>query len=198
MKNPSIRPKSKGFTLVELLVVIAIIAGLAAFAYPAIMGALRDGKITESEKMATDIIASIDSFEGKYDYLPYESGAGSAPDVDTAIVTDNDKLLLVLLGQEDTINTNGIQFFDADTAKSKRNGIIYDGDTPKSVVDSFGNPFTLVIDYDYDDKINVTLDLNEVYKTKDGEDLIIRSKRTVIATEGADNEWNDIHDVKSF
>src|SRR5947209_6935186 len=50
--------KAVGFTLIELLVVIAIIATIAAFALPAITGAMTRGQLTQAVSNARQIYLS--------------------------------------------------------------------------------------------------------------------------------------------
>lgn len=199
MKTAKKLALKRGFTLIELLVVIMIIAALATMAYGPIMKAIANAKRESARKVASDLVFAVEQFYKGYDYLPFGDGEGSAPDSDTRYDTDNGDLLVVLMGQEDVINSKGTKFFAADTAKSGVNGVVYtgDSDTPEALVDPFGNPYAIVIDYDLDDKINVTADLDSVYTDTDG-DVIVRSHSAVVATPGPDKEWNDKDDVKTW
>ncbi|MFD2158477.1 type II secretion system protein [Rubritalea tangerina] len=200
MKKPNHSRLAKGFSLVELLVVIAIIALLAGASYPAITSMLKKAKIEEGNKMAADIVFAIEQFESKYGYLPYTTG--QAPNNYQVIRTDDSDFLKVLMGQDTDINPNNTIFFEADGAKNDVNGIIYSGDgtTPESLVDPWGSPYTIVIDYTGERKIEfgqAGTPFN-IYKDKDGSSMTLRSTTAAVASPGPDKVHDDIDDVKSW
>ena len=197
MKHSQTTSKSKGFSLVELLVVIAIIAVLAGIAFPVITNQIAKAKITEGQKVATDLVFAIEQFQEKYDYLPFPSGG--SPDGIVSYSTDGNDLLLVLMGQDDEANPSNTKFFEYKAAKNGVNGIQFDDETPKALLDPWGEPYTIVIDYTGDREI----DLSQVpelsaYQDKDGEALTIYSRDSIVASPGPDKEYNDIEDVKSW
>lgn len=66
MKDPSVKPHARGFTLVELLVVIAIIAIMAAISLPFLIGYVRQYKIKgASQEVAKEIQAARGKAIGK-------------------------------------------------------------------------------------------------------------------------------------
>lgn len=199
MKHSQTTSKSKGFSLVELLVVIAIIAVLAGIAFPVITNQIAKAKITEGQKVATDLVFAIEQFQEKYDYLPFPSGG--SPDGIVSYSTDGNDLLLVLMGQDDEINPSNTKFFEYKAAKNGINGIEYssDGETPNALLDPWGEPYTIVIDYTGDRKINLSqVPELSVYEDKDGSSLTIYSTDSVVASPGPDKEYNDVEDVKSW
>lgn len=208
----------KGFSLVELLVVIAIIAVLAGIAYPVITGAVGKAKIQESQKVATDLVFAIEQFEEKYGYQPYpdfrvrikksssdDAGdgftTGGIPDELGIYSTGNGDLLRVLMGQDEEINPSNIKFFEYKAAKNRTNGVVFDadGETPLALLDPWGEPYIVVIDYSGERKIDL-IDVPQLraYTDKNGKPEIIHSASAVVASPGPDKEFNDTKDVKSW
>jgi prepilin-type N-terminal cleavage/methylation domain-containing protein len=62
--------RTDGFTLIEMLVVIAILGMLAMFLLPNVLGASRQGQITETLARIEFLKSSIDAFEREYDVYP--------------------------------------------------------------------------------------------------------------------------------
>lgn len=59
--------KSLAFTLIELLVVISIIAILASIASPALIGALKNGKISRATSDARQVALSLQLYAQDHD-----------------------------------------------------------------------------------------------------------------------------------
>lgn len=220
MKKSTSHFTQKGFSLVELLVVIAIIATLAGVSAPAIMSQIKKAKIAEGQKMAADVIFAIEQFESKYGYLPYlsaksyikgeggndqsQTSSGAPSDVEMYL-TVNARLLNVLMGKDDDVNPNGIQFFDARAAENGVNGIVYDDEgEPKSLLDPWGYPFAVVIDYTGEKKINFAhipklkgVDF-KVYEDNDGKPMKLHATPAAVASPGPDGMFDDIDDVKTW
>src|SRR3984893_16587040 len=92
-----------GFTLIEMLVVIAIIATIAAFALPAITGALTRGQLTQAVSNARQVHLATFSMatdgtqtgDAKYGW-PGDLAAAAAPNTITTVpqfvqrLVDND------------------------------------------------------------------------------------------------------------
>jgi len=193
MKTSFQSKHSKGFTLVELLIVIAIIAVLAAIAVPSAMNVLKKSEVTRSVKVANDLVLSINSFQDDYGYLPFPSEvsgdgsfSGGAPNEDELIITDNPSFLNVIMGLEDEINTNKRAYFETDQANNGVKGVNYSGDAVKSLVDSFGNPYEILIDYNLDSQLEPS-EIDSSFQ----EEGTVRSKLAIVASPGANQSWDN-------
>ena len=136
---PSVLRKLSAFTLIELLVVIAIIAILAGLAFPAVQGALESGKKAQARNDVAQLVAAIKAFQLEYGRLPGTATSdGAAPaDVITTLTSSNSQ------------NPRGIVFFEPKIAKGGKSGL--DGTVYK---DPWGTPYTIVLDYNYDNRIS--------------------------------------------
>ena len=153
MKTRSVRA-NRGFTLIELLVVIAIIAVLAGVGFSAGGSAIQKAKKTTCLAAAVSIESAVNNFYTEYGSMP-SAGTG-----DTTVKTDGagKDLLKVLLGLETVpveqrLNPRSIKFLSAKEGKADKNGLIYDGDTPKGMYDPWGGPFNVILDLDYNEKV---------------------------------------------
>lgn len=179
----------------ELLVVIAIVAALATLAYGPIMKFIGSGDITADTKTAKDLQLAIQQYNDKYRYLPYD---GSVPSEDEAYDTDSGKgisIIKTLMGDNSSgANPSKRRFFTAEHAKDGIKGIVYEGDNPKSLIDSFGKPFKFALAYGDDDFVDVSK-ISGSYG--DPSDLKITEK-SAVAGGGPDQEFNDKEDVKTW
>lgn len=139
----------KGFTLVELLVVLAIIATLAAISFGLVSKYLDKGRQTESHLLATQVAKACEDFKVDYGFFP----KSSSQQADKYFPLDSSQkdFILALTGESDEQNTTQQRYLDAKTAKNNQfNGIKVDAsDNPIAVVDSWGNPIYVAIDYDF-------------------------------------------------
>ncbi len=180
----------KGFTLIELLVVIAIIATLGALSYGPIMKHIRSADVLNAKKVCKDLTFAIDGFEQTYDSLPY---TGSYPSTDESYVTDTSGFLNVLMGKDTDINDRGKKFFTSDEGKGGKNGLIYDGGNLTSLVDKWGKPYTIKLDYDGDGVIDATtIGTGSSYKE------FLHVENSIAASPTYDGEFNDVGDAKSW
>ena len=144
MNSPKTR-RPEAFTLIELLVVIAIIALLAGLAFPAVQGALNSGKKAQARNDMHQLAAAVRAFQLEYGRLPSTATGGDNTNVDSASV------LSALTGGDTALNPRGIVFFEAKTGKGNKNGLGTDG----KYYDPWGNAYTIALDLNYDNKINL-------------------------------------------
>ncbi|MEP4078616.1 type II secretion system protein [Haloferula sp.] len=185
MKIHQLPRRAKGFTLIELLVVITIIAILAGLSFAGVNLAMKKAKKTQGLVAATSLATAIETFYGEYNRLP---------DVQGEVETDGGgtKLLQVLLaldGAED--NTRSIIFLQAPEAKGKRGGIGYEGsgDNVEGMWDPFGNPFTVILNTEYEDRLTFSYGSQTVN---------LRGKQVAVYSPGGDGELNTTDDIKSW
>ena len=140
--NTPPKPASpSAFTLIELLIVIAIIAILAGLAFPAVQGALEGGKKAQARNDVHQLATAIKAFQMEYGRLPSDTSGSDDMDADNADI-------VAALTESNSLNPRGIIFFEPKMAKQGRNGL--DGGVYK---DPWGNPYTFILDTDYNNKI---------------------------------------------
>lgn len=147
MNKTSRRSVSAGFTLIELLVVISIIAVLASLAFPVTQAVLKRGYAVKTAATVKDIQVAINSYITEYNRLPMTSKT-EAP-----LPTDQGSLINTLMAEGNTdLNSRKIVFLNVNMAKGGRGGLIDNGGSLQ-LVDSWGNPFYVIMDTNFDNKI---------------------------------------------
>jgi len=134
--------KRSAFTLIELLVVIAIIAILAGLAFPAMQGALNSGKKAQARNDVAQLVAAVKAFQLEYGRLP---STRNTPDT-----TADSTTIMALIGSNSTLNPKAIVFFEPKIAKGNKNGLT----TSNSYNDPWGNPYTIILDTDYNNRVS--------------------------------------------
>lgn len=187
MKTQPAKSIRRGFTLIELLVVIAIIAVLAAAGFAAGNAAIQRARKVSGQAIATSVDSAVTSFYNDNGYLP---------DVGDRVETDAGngvELLKILLGEEgggsDVQNKKGIRYLTVKEGKSGRDGLIYNGNAVRSLKDPWGNPFIVVMDTEYEDKLTFQLG---------GTSVTLNGKKVAVFSYGADKKGGTADDVKSF
>jgi|688.fasta_scaffold62413_2 prepilin-type N-terminal cleavage/methylation domain-containing protein len=189
MKNPTSR-RRRGFTLIELLVVIAIIAVLAAAGFAAGNAAINRARKVTAQAAATSIESAVNSFYSDYGSLPDVGGNK----VNTAS-GEGVELLNILLGLEgngtNVQNSKGVRFLSVKEGKGNKGGLIYNtgGSTVKGLYDPWGNGFEVVLDTEYEEKLQVQL--GSATQTLNG-------RRVAVYSVGADKKAGGNDDVKTW
>jgi prepilin-type N-terminal cleavage/methylation domain-containing protein len=175
--------RAAGFTLVELLVVIAIIVILVALAVPAILGALEKGRMVAALNAATGLEQAIDAYYDVYGALPVDSNVPFTTNGSTG-----GELLAVLMAKEPVStamkNPRKIIFFKGKESKTKRDGVFFAAAVPEGLYDPWGNPFTVVLDHDYDQTLTVAIPQAKIPNATD--DGIIRNRNAAVYSLGKD------------
>lgn len=153
MKTNRTHTPAAGFTLIEMLVVITIIGVLAGIAFPVFSAVTERARKTQVKAMVKDLLVAIKGFQTEYGRYPSVGSGGGADD--TTVLTDSgNQLISGLLGQNDGVNPKGIPFFESKLATNGRAGLISGGDSAFSLVDAWGTPFTVIMDTNYDNKVD--------------------------------------------
>jgi prepilin-type N-terminal cleavage/methylation domain-containing protein len=177
MKIPSHR-RPHGFTLIELLVVIAIIAVLASAGFAAGNAAIQKARKTTALATATAIESAVNNFYTEYGSMPDEGSADKIVETNSATGI---RMLEVLLGMEGTgnnvLNTRAIKFLSAREGKGNKNGLIYNtnGTSIQGLFDPWGGGFFVMLDLDYDEKLNIPATVQNGGRTLNGRRVAVWS-----------------------
>ena len=186
--RPSRRP-TRGFTLVELLVVISIIIVLAAMSFGAIGIATKRQKAVTTLNDIQALSAALEAFNTEYSRMP---SIGSGDEI-TMEGEAGSKLLTVLLGKEDSNgdmeNPRQLSFLTAKiSSNKKKGGLVYNGNQVEGMYDAWGRALNVRFDDDFDGEIQDPI--------KQGN--IVRQKKAIIWSFGADGKFGDDDEVKSW
>lgn len=158
MKTPSKPFSRKGFTLIELLVVIAIIAVLASAGFAVGPAMMNRAKKLSAQSTATNIANAVEQFYSEYSALPDPDTVSNI--AETQFTTDDSPLLDILVGGSETKsieqNPRKIRFLSVKEAKNGMDGAIYNGTAISEILDPWGQPFYIRLDYDYDERLQFT------------------------------------------
>ena len=179
MKTSSHTSSSKGFTLIELLVVIAIIAVLASAGFAGGAAIMNKARKTSAQATAVSIAQAVDNFYTEYSALPAMS---DSPSETTPLVTSSSGsgigILKILSGEDlNSQNPRKIRFFSGKEAKSKRDGVVYSGSSIDALLDPWGQPFYIMMDYTYDEELSVKPGIS-------GTDATLRGRRVAVYSSG--------------
>jgi len=154
MKTPLKPISRKGFTLIELLVVISIIAVLAAAGFSVGPAILNRAKKVSAQASATALAGAVEQFYTEYSALPDPGSNSSDAEFNTS--ASGNALLRILSGENvNDQNPRQIRFLTAKQAKNGMDGMIYVSGNVSSMLDPWGQPFYIRLDYDYNESLTV-------------------------------------------
>jgi len=102
------------------------------------------------------------------------------------------------MGRETAVNTKGIAYFDADQAKGINDGLIIgESGEPEALLDKWGNPYQILLNFDPRDGIN--LNLLTPAPSDVAEYSPLRQTDTAVAlSPGRDATFDGVNDSTSF
>lgn len=157
MRYPLRRLAKSAFTLVELLVVMSIIAALAGLLFPAAGAVTKQVKKVKTRTLFASLKMGVDMYYSEYQRMPPLGGAGAGGDL--SFRSDEPygrELISALTGDVDDdvakrLNPRTISFCEFNEKQMRENNSLgYGG----YLIDGFGNTFYMIMDYDYDGKID--------------------------------------------
>ena len=131
---------SKRFTLIELLVVIAIIGILAGLVFPALGTVRNNATKSKANSECQSLKTAIVMYESEFSCWPANMSGSK-----DAVVSGSDyvEMCRVLTGK----NSKKMVFYEV--------GVGYDEN--KGILDPWGKPYQVILDVDFDGKIDNTI-----------------------------------------
>jgi prepilin-type N-terminal cleavage/methylation domain-containing protein len=197
MKTKTNRTKSRAsaFTLIELLVVIGIIAILASLAFPVTQAVLRRAYILRAQATVKDMQVAIQNYITEYNRLPMQSPA------EVPMPTDqSSNIVAVLVGDvtgPNSLNPRGIQFLNVPMARNNRGGLLDSGGNQLSLVDNWGQPYFVILDANFDNKIPNPDMQNQDQNIRNGAAPQLRTRVAVFSL-GPDGQQGTRDDIVSW
>lgn len=181
--------RSHGFTLIELLVVITIIMVLAGASFAIIPMMMNKAKTLTSNATASAVEGAVIGYYNEY---------GSLPDVGYKVTTntgDGIRFLNIMLGLEGDSNkvqnTRGLKLLTVKETKTRSNGLLFktSGRSAEGLYDAWGQPFTVVFDIQYDERLRFPLG---------SKTITLNARRCAVYSPGADKKLGTADDIKSW
>lgn len=152
----------RGFTLIELMVVIVILGVLMSITFPAINKVMFNAQKTRCKSDAIQLRNSITAYYTEYRKYPVESSGGAAQD---KTMESDASLMGALMASEREATATGlnprrIAFYSGKAAKPAgggryAGGVHFEGGGSGSLWDPWGNNFSLTMDSDYNNRVDV-------------------------------------------
>lgn len=148
IQRPSRNPSA--FTLIEMLVVITIIGILASIAFPVTTAVMEKARRVKALAVIKDLQVGIKGYLTEYNHYPSE-----VTDNDDKIETNSGDLIPILLASENqtTLNGRGIKFVDLPMGRNGKGGLIGESVDNYQLLDEWGEPYTVIMDTNSDEKV---------------------------------------------
>lgn len=151
---PPPRRSSTAFTLIELLVVISIIAVLMGIAFPAFQAVQNAARKTQAKNDLVQIVTAVSAFYTEYGRYPTAATTDSAA-VFGGTGSTSKPLFDELRGVSSaTINTRSVVFISPPDAKDQANPRGGLKATDGQWYDTWGMPYAVALDADYDNEVS--------------------------------------------
>ena len=154
MNIPRKQSSQSAFTLIEMLTVITIIGILASMAFPVVTGVMERARKVKTLAVIKDLQVGIKGYLTEYNHYPSRT-----TDNDVEVKTDGSggdtPLIAVLLASDSQteLNGRGIKFVDLPIGKNGRGGLIGQSADDYQLLDEWGEPYTVIMDTDSDEKV---------------------------------------------
>lgn len=183
-----------GFTLIELLVVVTIIGILVGIAVPVGNKVLENTRKVRVQATIKDLQVAIKGYQTEYNRYPVKQAGGQ----DTTLMTDDSNALVgLLLGEnKEELNPREIVFIELPMAKNNAGGLVGD-EGAYALNDGWGEPYSVVLDTDYDNRIE-NPDVSNEDSTISGEAPARLPMGVAISSKGKDKKESTKDDVVSW
>jgi hypothetical protein len=149
--------------------------------------------VTKAKKVtalntAKSVEAALTNFFTEYGDLPH------VPNQVTTDTPDGVKFLNVVMGIEtgaNPQNTRGVRFLSPPQGKDKQGGLIYDssGKSVAGLYDSWGNPYVVVLDTDFDERLQ--------FQWGD-QSVDLKERRAAVFSAGPDRKLGTSDDIRTW
>ena len=174
----------------------AIAIAVVAFCLFLLSGGLLNfssSAVTKAKKVtalnnAKSVEAALTNFFTEYGDLPH------VPNQVTTDTPDGVKFLNVVMGIEtgaNPQNTRGVKFLSPPQGKDKQGGLIYDssGKSVAGLYDSWGNPYGVVLDTDFDERLQ--------FQWGD-QSVDLKGRRAAVFSAGPDRKLGTSDDIRTW
>lgn len=182
------RPKSSRVKIITGVIVALLLILFIFDGFYSPTASISKAKKTTALATETAVESSITNFYKDY---------GTLPKVPTEVKTNTPagvELLTILRGMETSAtlqNIRGIKFLSVREGKNGKNGLIYDpsGAFIVGLYDPWGNPYTVVLDHDYDEQLHFTYG---------GRTVDLRGRRVAAYSPGKDGKPGTADDILTW
>jgi hypothetical protein len=169
-----------GYIFTAIFVIILPILSFAGYA--AGNAAIERSRRVTALATSTALETAVNDYFTEYGSLPYDGES------DVTVQTDTDtKLLSVLLGLENKLNTRSVKFLSVREGRSKKNGLIYNttGDKVVGLFDPWGGGYKVRLDLDHDEKLELNREA-------------LNNRRVAVWSDGPDRTAGTKDDIKTW